>query len=1310
MNLKHFIGILSGQFFILTFELKADQKKTSRVSVNVELLDGVIEFDKFLREYKHLRLNQVFFLHVVMKIAVRLGLKKRHRIVSKTWDVFYRGSCMQSKLSVRGRFALQAILFAPFITGSFFPELAQAQSCQKDRLPPKPANFFEIASVKADGTLPKAFIPTAHTTHDGRIAVAVPSHLWSQNLPNGNLALQVYLLKPELENQPGSFERNAGDRPALMIDYDRLSQVHRRIEYEDIINKTSPAHQYTVFTNAKGQLLKEGHFGHVAICDSVTQNQAPSSPIYIASENVDEYNFKILAFESDYTGGPGTFFSQFNVKIRVKFPKTTNAVIESLNIGNVIQRKWDNVTQGLEPMITEDGRLMVFRGPDIVYSYNVNGPCDPYGWSTPRKILSASVDPRLRDPVTSQPKYDFIRYPFRDTMGNLLSNDQNAVLAGSYPWIDRKGKNLFFFQVEEALTAQNKDGDFKLEYRCADWGQGCYNTDINGGRTRGLSVMGLWTHGKSVMLDNALNDADYIADAMPHSQRSIKAYSGNTNVRIAGGRHSGKTDGNIYVNSPELGMLFANGSILHSVENKFNYLTNAKPKTPRDVVWKMSRGYRTDEVVFDEYNDPNYLIYSEMSGAINANTYYNGFQNRIKNVNGCFTGEVRVQNAATTPIYGTPAYGSVTNDNVARIEPVALGGIRGRGLNLRNANALKYNLPANPKLSGKEGYLGAFFESRNSNGKWIELFRTPSQARVQFLRKANAPTQIRFIVGSQIKEVTLKTKFFQGAWFHIGIHEAAGNVFVTVNGNERLVLPAMDLRLLGNVASTTTLFVGSSAPASGAEVFNGWVDDVRLIANASLYRENPEMACNLARGSLLQRVNAANSSRQTEINIFNLPGASQAGAFCNTDYKKDGIGIWDSHLGLSTSDFKSIRELFTVQGHALLADQPRLNSSANKFCLSCHISSNPTSGDGRRPASLSLEALKPINQRADRDHRRQPMQPDPLWSGFLPAKLLFNSRSQTMGPVAPVTCNAPKLCRVDQLVLGVANTRNRLNDLLEQLNVLPNVGTEFTSGLQASVACNQVATNNVYFSQGNSTDLGSSVYGLKIRSSNLALSGSSLGTALYANSGGATLIVDNQGQDDETVAIHLDGAPRLALRNLASTGPAQEKRLLNLSRKSIDGVPCPIHLRVPANTQANVVLELNLPLTAGSFQWEGAVYSWQCGANATGTWPASSQGLGCRHSFVGPVSAIPYCKITSFEWNGSVIEQRVGCGAPAGFYTSNGREYHKQIGKVNSCERLQFSWEKSVYGASSASCAKPAPGTYGVVQQPDGYTQILFNY
>jgi hypothetical protein len=196
-----------------------------------------------------------------------------------------------------------------------------------------------------------------------------------------------------------------------------------------------------------------------------------------------------------------------------------------------------------------------------------------------------------------------------------------------------------------------------------------------------------------------VNNIDYGLGVPDGYQRGVHLYEndGTYGVRLGSGRF------NQPPSYPGLPPSYAgNTTIIDAFENLFTYLPTFRPITLREVVWQLNMGKGGDEIAFDDYIDPNAFIISEMTASSEwrsyqlpdsthnpvappVATYHDGFD--YTGYTGFTTQPIHLQNAATaaTSQWQVPAAGIVTSSSgntsnvTARVEPAALGGIKGKG-------------------------------------------------------------------------------------------------------------------------------------------------------------------------------------------------------------------------------------------------------------------------------------------------------------------------------------------------------------------------------------------------------------------------------------------------------------------------------------------------------------------------------------------------------------------------------------------------------------------------------------------------------
>jgi len=290
-------------------------------------------------------------------------------------------------------------------------------------------------------------------------------------------------------------------------------------------------------------------------------------PQSISGEDV--YTIKVFA-ATNWDSDPDplitksrTQFFVTPIKVYVSNPKTVSAAIRSIvrdtsapNAGATVAGPGFGATgtqnffgNMFEPVVVGDGRLLVTRvgtgslpwtdengvvratqGCDIVYSYYTSAqgdPADPSKWTTLMPISHAPYDARINT------KFGFAMAPFRDPEGTLIPDGED--IGGTYPWIDREAKNLFFEAGGDQLRYQGTDGWWdKSRYPMAAVPEQAPlpgipdpKTNVNtnkpeaGGKHEMVVYCGLWSHGKVVLFDNMVNDTDYAVGAGDNSVATL---------------------------------------------------------------------------------------------------------------------------------------------------------------------------------------------------------------------------------------------------------------------------------------------------------------------------------------------------------------------------------------------------------------------------------------------------------------------------------------------------------------------------------------------------------------------------------------------------------------------------------------------------------------------------------------------------------------------------------------------------------------------------------------------------------------------
>lgn len=794
------------------------------------------------------------------------------------------------------------------------------------------------------------------------------------------------------------------------------------------------------------------------ICEAAPDTPARANPYACGSD--DCYDLTLIGaavtqgFDTSVqVGNPGGIRSQIlpqlqpqdrlfsrQLTVRVSQPKTAQARIVAVDISS--DYKVAPIRQGVlfEPITPADGRLFIARraGLPLVWRHSVSGQmrvgnyetvysvappgapaCDVTQWGDLYPISHAPFDPRVKD------KYLFAKYPFRDPMGNYIPD--GADIKGTYPWIDKDAKVLSLMISDANLFG----GGYlfpKERYtnRCVH--AGCTRGDRDATNDLTYMVIGGWSKGKGVVIDNLLNYADYritLSNALwldlyqPGSALPVTA-NRSASVEVGGTRSLSHSDPNSLVpltdeyghpvrgrdGSPQY-HLVKNSSVFDTLDNRLNYNPHLKPVGPHDVVWTLSSGVATDEFSFDDLLNDHAFIISDMVAAFSAAndslfrmTAYDGWNELW----GDFRGQVKVQNAATTlpDRWVVPHSGDVVH---GRIEPVANGGVKGKGLYFNGQNTrVLYDIPAaQPQsLTASPWFHSLFLDTRalGANEERV-ILNFPDKSRLT-LKDAGLNTGFQAYNnhGELVQVFMVPASLVRQRWFHLGLQtNPDGRVTVYVNGYPWTEFTANRGSLFRMGAGALVLgrahhdydyrynnfwdwLLGkSTATAVNYRSFRGWMDEYKVFA----WRPDPESICNLANGTLVATGSNAAMASQAALygsamherisNALRLNGQpTHARYACYMDDPAQGRTAGLHKLPAGTV---SIRNGLHFPEGPIYRDAPRPDSTSNAFCLACHS----TGGVG----GLTVEALRYRGGLPARsDLRRQPMQAPPFITGNIP--------------------------------------------------------------------------------------------------------------------------------------------------------------------------------------------------------------------------------------------------------------------------------------------------------------------------------------
>ncbi|MEM6571334.1 MAG: hypothetical protein AAF957_23185 [Planctomycetota bacterium] len=924
--------------------------------------------------------------------------------------------------------AIRSLALAPLA-------LLAAATAAAQSLPERPAIHREVTSVldvggpqesDHDPRFQVPHVPPFRTTQDGRLAITVEG------------APRFTVLTPEKLQGPGG-------GPLLLQPpgADAMSWAGCAILGGD------HATQAAILTADSGREIV-----HSCLWD----DDLPSR----TSGGRDLYRIKVIVSTRGQGGSVRLFMTP--LRVEVARPKTRWAHVASLEVDGPTVAGPDFANNGaasfhsvggFEPTVAGDGRLLVFRvaagdvptpsgprGIDIVYCYyedpaGTRGTANPAYWTEVLPIAHAHHDARLARPL-EQGGFGFAQHPLRDTAGTIVPDWED--LGGSYPWIDRDAKTLFFTTIADTLHFQdaNAQSPNRDPNSASEWTNARYETALLPGdprcrfgaesneRFRGVAFAGLWTHGKTVLADGLLNDMDYSVGnskassygGIPYNvgpqQRLVRLFEGSAApsldpasgwVRLGYGRATRSAG----LPAGDNG----NNSIIDSTESQLHLSRGAVPLLLRDVVWHVQNGKHVDEVAFDDHVDPGALVLVDMTGHLsltgvsgtgfNALRHHSGWNDAAR----AFGAPVRLQNGATeTDRWALPPFASVVDHGAARgrLEPAALGGVHGRGLWLEDGIALEVPAPARAGAATPEPdafYAGVFVDLRfDDDGETRRLLAFPDGTSIELLGRS----ALRYLDGDRVVhrvqvpgDVTFVPDgggaprvhpfFGRGAWTHVGlrIQDGGRRVTLLVDGFplDRWQDPARTLfQPLAPTPGAGAIVLGGPTPGSSVTP-RGWVDELKVFA----HDVDPELAANHARGTLIGFPNAPGSNAWKDRVAAAFP--ARAHREISEELRRRGEPTFGRYAAFvdPTRDRGVHRESLPDGATHLRAamhfpegpvfwDRPRPDSTTNAFCLTCH---HPAGLGG-----LDVDALAYTGVPAIGDPRRQPSQPPAYVSGVLP--------------------------------------------------------------------------------------------------------------------------------------------------------------------------------------------------------------------------------------------------------------------------------------------------------------------------------------
>ncbi|MBC7690485.1 MAG: hypothetical protein H7222_01840 [Methylotenera sp.] len=672
------------------------------------------------------------------------------------------------------------------------------------------------------------------------------------------------------------------------------------------------------------------------------------------------------------------------------FPPT---LWSGLKCGSSPSPNCDNRTNLFEPSTTADGKVIVMNTMyGIMYSVNTVGACKASGWNKYYPISAIPSDSRLANyPIyKAQRASNGSRKLFRDASGNTIPF--GSQVEGAYGWIDREARNLIFTVGNAPRNGFRASGTVNPVPAAGD------NPDFTNGK--GYGVLGAWTQGKLVIVDNGLNLFDSMSGTTT-TDYDLALYSGN--------------NGTYRVRPSRVSSIF-------SFENHFNFVDALSPTMPFDVVWQVSgNNHRNAEIVFDEYLMNSAFVIAHMNSTVNLQTHApnDGF---VQNGNEWrYTATPVLQNAATSdPFFSSNA---VTGPQVlqlkggARVEPLSQGGVLGKGVYLDGDNDhILMSYPSQP--SRQEWYLGIWLDPRTQNPSEVRvLYSFPDGSWIGISRDRIFSVDPNAAAVNREKTVLLPGIIPQQGYYHFGMTiRTAGaglkELKYFINGTPVIFSGATHLvraaafNLMPSRFGSQNFIVGSnsfkvhSTTSAGMRPIEAWVDELRIHSLGSIENSGRwfnEFMCNQALGSLVNvalksnetltphlsdlrqtatRHGVASQFSQPEVAVCEQLALSPQNDSPNDLPPQDDSALYCANRTHRSGHPDAIAASRCLRGqtldpagfsHALRAGSPRPDFSGTMFCLSCHAA------DAKLP-SLRLTAItQNTSMDRDVDTRRQPL-------------------------------------------------------------------------------------------------------------------------------------------------------------------------------------------------------------------------------------------------------------------------------------------------------------------------------------------------
>lgn len=737
-------------------------------------------------------------------------------------------------------------------------------------------------------------------------------------------------------------------------------------------------------------------------------------------------------FDPDTTGGGGVRPLRAGAPLWCRFfadqRRTSSFLIDDNDNDDPNDlRAWngDHTHWLFETTTTGDGNLLFANMQGYYYAYNESGaPCHADGFRAFRPISSMPQDARLRGkyPMVDAQWRDTVPLPFRDNEGRPIGFGKKNSWA--YGWVDREGRN-FFFQASNrprdayfAKASDGRDGAGLAVHSEATPGDP-FRPELNPSRgpATGPTVLGAWTNGKMVHLDNGLSSGDLTG---------LRGYQflWSYDVRLYSG--------------PDVHIRPNPSPSLFSMEQQLNHFDAFRPVSPFDVVWSMAgSGGHNAEIAFDEYMTPRAFIVAHMNAPLGPSDGYalDGFEggDPTADVRGGapagwrFSATPRVQNASTaSTAFDTDAAvgpSSLLLRGGARVEPLPSGGVLGHGVFLDGANdSLSASYAQQAQF--ENWYIGMWIDGRDDDSvhAYQTLYMFPDGSRVT-IRQTDTASALRFQSADSLswQTVNLGTLVHNGAYAHIGLKftgtspERAVAIYINGTYHSSVTFPVgRDTYGFNMMAGRRPrFFVGDpgpalrTAPRAAGPSVRAWIDELRVYA----LRDNEiergswfdEFICNTALGSMVETKLGGSSGGDPRL----LALRSKAMLYPERPTRvceQMVLGSFSERLDLPPQNGRTLcaamahknnpdaarclrSALLGTKERSLAATSPRPDFSSVAFCSSCHQASRGAGGfPALGPGALMGGGALPRWL----DRRRQPMNVPAALSGLVDAPLRQN--------------------------------------------------------------------------------------------------------------------------------------------------------------------------------------------------------------------------------------------------------------------------------------------------------------------------------